>query len=817
MPWHAQVLLPALLVLFFASGVSGLIYELVWLRYLSLVFGVTIYAVSTVLSAFMGGLALGGFLAGRFADRVKRPLRIYGLLELGIGLSALLTPPAFRLLNDVYRAVYPALPHDLTSLSLVRFFLACVILLVPTTLMGATLPIVVRSALGKNASLGTNLSLLYGSNTAGGITGAYLAGFVLIGSIGIHATTITAAVLNVGVGIASLAFDWWLEKSARSAPISVPAPADAAGALHPADRVPPAPIAQVDVERAPFTIPQAALRWLLVAFFVSGFASLGFQVIWTRILAIFFEATTYAFTVILCTFLLGIAAGSYAVAPLINRRVNWLFVAATIEWAVGVSALCSIAVISRIPDIIAFLAQLPALEHLVSGEQRSIGLMAFVTIFPTTLLLGAAFPIIMKLYVSGQERRQGDESQPDIARRLGRAYAANVCGAIVGSWASGFVLIPLLGTHRALVLLAAANIALGLILLRYAVRGTQQPAATVSRPHFARARVLVPAGLAVAISAGALTPDMYGAVFSRFGDRVLWYEEGLEQTVTILQGPQVRRMYLNGWHQANDTPSMLRVHSLLGHLPMLVQPGGAAPGATRDVLVIGLGGGATAGAAASHDGAQLQVVELSPSVVRGARFFSHVNENVVDAPNVHVHADDGRNYLFLSDKKYDVIMADAIRPQHAGSSTLYSLEYYQLARAALKDDGVMVQWIDGEIPENQYRILLRTFLRSFPYVTGWSYGSFFIGSNKPYLIDRQVVAQRLEGRGRTVLAPIGLTHPEALFSLFSATDAELRAWVGPGPVVSDDHPYVEFFRSLANSRDPADVSGFRRDWSTIVR
>jgi spermidine synthase len=327
---------------------------------------------------------------------------------------------------------------------------------------------------------------------------------------------------------------------------------------------------------------------------------------------------------------------------------------------------------------------------------------------------------------------------------------------------------------------------------------------------------LVAAGLVLAAGATALTPDMYAAVFAHFGDTVLWYEEGLEQTVTILQGPTTRRMYLNGWHQANDTPQMLQLHTLIGHLPMLVQP--STTRADRNVLVIGLGGGATAGAAAAHRGASLRVVELSPSVVRGATFFSRVNGDVVSlrdgrvvaAPNVDIHEDDGRNYLLLANQKYDVIMADAIRPRAAGSGALYSDEYYRLARHALDDGGVMVQWIDTQIPDNQYRTLLRTFLQAYPYVTGWAGGALFVGSERPYHVDPTVVAQRLAATDPRMLAPTGLTSAETVLNLFMAGDADLRAWVGPGPVISDDHPYNEFFRSLPSEKDPPDFTTLRR-------
>jgi spermidine synthase len=504
------------------------------------------------------------------------------------------------------------------------------------------------------------------------------------------------------------------------------------------------------------------------------------------------------------------------------------------EWGIGVTALISIAVIARLGAIVETLRWLPILEHTVSGEQRVTALMCFLTIVPTTLLLGAAFPLIMKLYAGNRTNERAEPSEvttaedASIGKRLGRAYAANVCGSIAGSWASGFVLIPLLGTHASAILLAAANVVLGLGLLRFAFAARQKNVAVKRRSSGFRPRVLVPAGLAVAVGAAALTPDMYGAVFARFGDPVLWYEEGLEQTVTILQGPEVRRMYLNGWHQANDTPSMLQLHTLIGHLPMLVQPSGSAASTgprPRQVLVIGLGGGATAGAAAAHRGSQLTVVELSPSVVRGATFFSRVNGGVVSmqngavvaAPNVTVHTDDGRNYLLLTDRKYDVVMADAMRPQHAGSAALYSAEYYRLARNALAPDGVMVQWIDNQIPANQYAILLRTFLDAFPYVTGWAGGTLFIGSERPYTLDRATVAQRLADSDRAMLATGGLSTADSVLNLFAATDAELRAWAGTGPIVTDDHPYNEFFRSLPHETTPPELAVFKHDVSQILR
>jgi hypothetical protein len=233
--------------------------------------------------------------------------------------------------------------------------------------------------------------------------------------------------------------------------------------------------------------------------------------------------------------------------------------------------------------------------------------------------------------------------------------------------------------------------------------------------------------------------------------------------------------------------------------------------------VIGLGGGATAGAAAAYPGAALDVVELSGSVLRGARYFDHVNGGVVVAPNVRMRTDDGRNFLLLASKRYDVVMADVIRPQHAGSAALYSLEYYALARQALHENGVMVQWIDQTLPENQYRMLLRTFLRAFPYATAWADGAFVVGSTRPYAVDRRLIAERLAGRPPSAAQRSGLNDVDGVLHLFTATDAELRAYAGDGLIVTDDHPYIEFFRSLPADPTPPDLSRFERDPAALLR
>jgi spermidine synthase len=296
--------LSLLTLLFFLSGISGLIYQVLWMRHMSFIFGVTIYAASAVLASFMAGLALGSYLAGRTVDRLQNPLLWYGVAEILVGISAVLTPVALDWVQQAYVAAFPTLSKGLALLTLARFLFSSMVLIIPTTLMGATLPIIIKSSLLEKEGLGARVSLLYASNTAGAIAGALLAGFYLIGSLGMAVSFRLAAALNIIVGALAIgaAFVW----QPKSAAIESSAPV--------------VELTDSTVE----TISPRAAKIVLWVFGISGLTSLALEVIWFRILILFLEATTYAFTIMLATFLFGIAAGSYLAALLIKRNASWL-------------------------------------------------------------------------------------------------------------------------------------------------------------------------------------------------------------------------------------------------------------------------------------------------------------------------------------------------------------------------------------------------------------------------------------------------------------------------------------------------------------
>lgn len=748
-----------LLLALFVSGVAGLTYQVLWLRLLSLVFGVTAYAASTVLASFMAGLALGSFLAGRVALRARHPLVWFGCAELLIGLSALATPTALQAVGRLYGAAVFSVGDDAMALTTtLRFACALAVLIVPTTLMGATLPLVVASPLVRSGPIASRIGALYGTNTAGAILGAFLTGFYLIGAIGIHATFLWAAVLNTLAGAVAI----WLSRRYETDRTDAAA-ADAAADVAPAD-------AHAGASSHAQTAPSLLIMRLVFA--LSGCAALALEVIWFRILVLFLPATTYAFTTMLATVLAGLAGGGWIAARLLRRDRDWLTWLTAIQMATGIVVLGSLSLL--------------AISYAKGWSTTGTIQASMVAILPASLLMGISFPVGLRL----ASRRGGGR---EIAHRLGTLYSVNVLGAIFGSTLAGFLLLPRLGSRVSLVVCAALYLVSGLLL-------------AMVMPKRSRALVLTVASVALFAFAATHVPDPFRATLvRRHGplERVLWHDEGVQTTVAVhgtAMGGHV--LYLDGLHQANDTADMLRVHRQIGHLAVMLHPN------PKDVLVIGLGGGVTAGAVSQHD-VSLDIVELSDGVRQAARWFSHVNYDVLNQPRVHLRVDDGRNFLTRRPGQYDVITADIIQPIHAGAGHLYSVEYFRLAAQALKDDGLMLQWV-GHRERTQYQLIVRTFATAFPYTTLWADGTLLVGTKRPLVVHREGFDRQMaNARTRAALEWVGLTSFDTLLSWYTAGPQTIQRVIGQGPILSDDHPMIEFHRSLPAHEGLIDVGPLR--------
>jgi spermidine synthase len=739
--------------LFFVSGIAGLIYQVLWLRRLSLVFGVTVYAASTVLAAFMAGLAIGSAISGRVLKRGWSPLAAFGIAEILVGVTALLSPLLLDAASSIYSIFHSASPDSLGMLTAARLIASFAILAVPTAMMGLTLPLLSAAVSAPGQANGTSISLLYAVNTLGAMSGTLLCGLVLIPAIGIQMSFLLAATLNVGIGVVALLM------ARRRQP--------ATGNRQPA----------IGNQQSAIGNREAAsgLAPLFVVVAVSGFASLGLEIVWFRLMLQFVVATTEAFTAMLATVLGGIAIGGLIAAWLLRSSRDRYASLGMVQALTGIAAAGSMTL----------------LLWTVEQGWKTMGLWPAVltAILPPSILMGVGFPLAL-----GMAGQRGDsDREHDIARRVGSMYSLNVAGAIAGSLLAGFVLLPRLGSVNALLVLSALFVISGAWLI-------------ATRRHWIALVILVAAF-------GWLSrdfPDPFKiAIDRRYGDQLLefWRHEGAQTAVSVRASEFQHVLYLDGLHQANDQPEMVRLHRAIGHLPMVLH------GDPRQVLVVGMGGGATPGAVTQYPNVQVEIVELAEGVRQAARFFTHVNYDLLASPNSTIRIDDGRNFLSLANRRFDVITADIIQPGHAGAGHVYSREYFSLVRDALEDDGVVLQWI-GHRPYVEYTLIMRTFLEVFPDATLWYDANFMVGTRRPLRIDPQAIERlRQQPQTRDALDAVGLTGFDVLRSWYTAGPDEMRALVGAGPVLTDDRPLVEYHHWLPRpeAQPPLDLSLLKGD------
>ena len=763
----------------FLSGAASLGLEMAWSRMLKLVFGSTTLAVTTILVAYMLGLGLGGLLGGRIAHRVRNGVRAYGWLELAVGLYALLVPWALDAAPALHRAVaelgfWPA--------ALVRFAVVLGLLLLPTLAMGATLPLLIqaltRSASASGSGLADRVGLLYGTNTLGAVTGVLGATFLGFRALGLHGTNTTAALLDVVVGALAI---WWLAPR-----VATPDP-QAIGA----DR----------------TVPSHAARdgatsqgWLPVATYgLVGCTALAYEVAWTRGLAMILGSSTYAFATILAGFLAGIALGSLLARRHLDRLRDPRRAYGLGLLALGLTALAVALSFGALPEL--FL-QAFASVGIAGTNLVWLGLgVAFLVMLAPTLVLGALFPLVVRL---------ADEGRDAPGSAVGRVYFANTIGSALGAFLAGFVAIPNLGLPRVLGLAIALNFVAAAIVLATRSKQTREGEAGGSvrsgRPIAALAlfgafAVLLrpPAWDAEALASGVYYRT---SVQLDFGlpkeplagqpaeDELLFYEEGVNCTVSVhrmadglVEGGVSMRV--NGKTDASLADMSTQV--LSGHLPFTIA-GAKNNGAT---LVIGYASGITAGAARLHT-ARVDVCEIEPAILAASRFFDDYNHRPLEQEGVRLIVDDGRSYLAATDARYDVIVSEPSNPWIAGCANLFTSEFFAVAKRALAKDGCLLQWIQlyGLDPDG-----LRSVLAALHEHFGYAYGFLFDASSNDLLLiatDTPLTPERL--RTFDDLAPqvqddlrrVRIGSTAELWSLARIGPEELRALADEAPVVNTD-------------------------------
>jgi spermidine synthase len=739
----SRVPLRLLLLLFFGSGASGLVYQVVWMRALTLTLSVTVYAVTTVLCAFMGGLALGAALAGRLADRLERPLLAFGLVEIGVAATGAAAPRVLLALGPAYGWLASSLGDAGPALILARFLFASAVLLIPCTLMGMTLPLLSRAAIAREDEVGRGAGGLYAVNTLGAVAGCVAAGFLLIPASGLTATSTAAAAVNLLVGVAAVARG----RRAAGAPGATAAPAAADRGLS----------------------RRAAIG--VLAFGVSGFTALGYEVLWTRALEQFVHNSTYAYTAMLAMFLLGIGGGSAATAAWADRVRRPAVLFAAIQMAIGISVVGALLVYMHLLDWIPAVAS--ALGGVASWSRALVLIfgVAGVILLGTTLLFGASFPFVARVAV---------DSVDAVGRRVALAYTVNTAGAILGALAVGFLLLPALGMRGAFLALVGLNLTAGVLLFA----GAAPPRATG-----------LAAAVAASVLAGALflaPPRLFEATFAaRYGELLL-YREQITDTVMVTQDAQGNRFIRYGDGRGTaGTPTVAEDRSY-AHLAMLLHP------APRRILNICFGVGNSLSSVAQYDVEHVDAVELSPGVARAAPFFARTNRNVLHDPRIHLTIQDGRNYLLSHPDRYDVIRLDPPELHTAGIVNLYTREFFELAREHLAPGGIFSIWVNiAYTPEREIRMIARTAAESFPHVTIWHspylYSWVINGSAEPRPPDLALLSRRFsEPRVRGDLASIGIDDPLEFLSYFVMGGDEVARFAGEVPVITDDRTRLDF-------------------------
>lgn len=769
--------------LFVISGACGLIYEVVWSQLMIRVMGGTTFAITTVLVAFMGGLGLGSYVGGRLAARVRQPQRLYGAFEIAIGIYALILPFLLDAAIPLYRAVYPIAAPHLISLTLMRFAISGLILAVPTVLMGATLPLLIEYSVRGGRGVGRSAGWMFSTNTFGAVLGAACAGYFLIPFYGLSATIWLAAGLNAAVGLAAI----FLAGS--------PVPIDTRGNVGEPTRL------SASTTDEPWrSLRPSASRVALWVFGWSGAAAMIYQVAWTRVLVPHLGPHTYSFTCVLCAFILGLALGGIVATRLADRVRNPLFLLAWIETLVAVGG----AVVAVLLDVFPVAARNIAGTYytdpawMLVAQFIAVGVLLLVP----TFALGMMYPVAVRI-VAGAADHAGPSA--------GRAYAANTIGAIAGSFAAGFIMIPTesIGVHGAMLIGVAIHASCGLIMLFYsAIDGVKKLPA-------------LPVALCVcAIPAWWYVPDLQVIEFAQASYMVRdpnvqaqeyqieYYREGVDATVAVAMRDGFKSLMINNKADGSSSIADSTTQLLAGHLPMLMSDN------PRDVLVVGWGTGMTVGAVSLYDGVEhIDAIEISDAVIGADREFADVNYNVRNDPRLTLIQQDGRNHLLLTDKKYNVIVSEPSNPWVAGMANLFTREYYESCRDHLTDDGVFLAWMHSySVNVAEFRSILRTVATVMPNVTLWGYrGDFMmVCSKQPQRVPLGTWLGRVEQkRINRDLARIGYDRPEHILAMYIGDRDFILNWTEGSPLHEDDHPraqYTGVFAMLAPNIAEAQIS-----------
>jgi predicted membrane-bound spermidine synthase len=742
------------------SGAAALVYELAWLRLLALAVGNTAYATSCILSIFLGGLALGAYFGGKFADKKSElGLKAYGVLEICIGLSAPITSFFLSKTPEAVAAICTAMPGSTFMATALTILLSCLLLLPATMLMGATLPVVMRfvQTTGEHSKW---FSWLYGVNTLGAVLGSFSAALLGFAYVGIFLTTAVAGLCNFAIGIANICI---ANRSGRGARATGEDFSGNSGDS-PNSRI----------------YPSKEFLWLSSLAFLCGYTAVSYEVLWTRLLRFFTGSLTYAFSVMLGTFLLGLAAGSI----LYERRIlkndtttsQRYYRFANLQYLASISCAGSL-----IATPIALLIHLPISAFPLTNPwpmMANIAAISFVLIFVPAMLIGTLFPLLGTI---------ATDRSKDVASSVGITYAANTIGCVLGSLVTGLVLMPLLGSYHTF----------QLTVLISAITATIALFAAGANKKILLAAGALPLTIAAAFMAFVYVPYMH-FISIQGGSVLKAAEDAIGSMLIIDYPPDTRVLLFNGSSLATTAPPSLRYMRLLGHLPVLVHEN------PQKVLVACFGTGSTCGAACSHPMIKsVDIVELSSMVFHSGDFFAKANQNVLHNPKLQPTITDARNFLLLTNKLFDIITFEPPPPCDASIVNLYTADFYRIAKARLRPNGILCQWVPThDASEQLWKMQVKSACAVFPYVSVWLSNSgeaiLLCSDHEPkYDIDAINKRMHADAKVEESLHEVGFDSAADILATFISDGESLNSYINNCPTITDDKPSLEFFHPYA--------------------
>ena len=774
-------------ICFVLSGATGLIYEVLWARMLGLVFGATMLAISAVLAAFMGGLALGSALAARVAPRIVKPVRTYGLIEIAIGLYALAVPALFRGIDSAYAEVWQHLHPGFYGFAFSRFALAGIVLVIPTALMGATLPVLVAAVRRSGDYRSTAVAKLYTCNLAGAIFGAIAAGFFLLPSLGVRATIWIAAGTNLAIGLAAFLVE-----------------------LKPLEPGDPGEVDESSREDEPSAHFGNLKFWLFCAF-TSGLITISMQLVWSRILAMIIGSSTYAFSIVLALFLMGLAVGSYIVSVRKKQDLRSLRRAVLIvQMLTAATLFMSLRITSGTPSLLIRAGFRLGINSWTGLLVLQVAVAALLILLPA-ILMGMIMPLVLTWAGSVGSKHfaklEASDSRSGV-RLVGQSYAVNTIGAIAGAIVTAFLLIP--GTSTRFTVFCVASLCIMVAGVAYEPKRASFDRALARSLSIGAALLMIVAMFVVwprlnlnALSAGAY--DSFVRVLAKSrgvgpedsrsdqpsDHQLLMYEEGRTATVSVRRDWGITSVAINGRTNASDADDM-PTQVMLGQLGMLIAP------RTGNALIVGFATGVTAGSVLQSPIESVQCVEIEPAAVASSRYFEHVNNKPLIDPRLRLIVDDARTYLRVNPETYDLIISEPSHPWVPGVANLFTREFFTLGRERLRDDGVFVQWLQiYQLSTGSLRSVLATFHEVFPHVAvfrvhGAAKGKdlILLGSRAPLTFDR--ISERMSNpRVAADLARVGIKTSDDVRAGFVCDEAQLGPAVAGAVINTDDNMHVE--------------------------